>query len=796
MKKSLIVLLSCLVLVFFYNIAYALPLNDKIIQYRYYVKQTSLFPEFQNDFVLNLEKRLSLMALENEINKSVSDYEEVLNYIETKNSSEILIYAEFLKGLKEKLASIGIFSQKFDNIVLANTTFNDKFSDDYSLEFKAYKNFNQDLPEAVKITKRVFPYLLNQSQNDKNKVNRLFKAFLDDINKSKGDPTQDAYKKAIAFTNNAYIEYCNNNFETSAKAFEDSIPYWEIYYNLSGNSDLIPQLKGILKIYQGNSAVEYNYNAAKKLYESAIAFFPNDISSKMSIYWANCSIAEIYYRQNDIKGFINWMKSHPAFKDDQDVDDANDAIVLKTSVIQYEYNRLSQQTYTWNNSTTGKKERKNIMDLIKKIDGNTQNTPTNNYVKKFSNRYKSIMESNLLEIREITIFTSNDIPAPAITNKTNEKIHITLKNHKEGTLSGEIIVGPDWLITANGNNMVIKTNKVAVARNRKIILQVKFNSPIPSNFNIYGESSWGGYFKMIEILPDKSTAIFESQSLTANQVGIVENIFISWTINNTKIIQTFFSKIYIVREYIAEPCYWQIIEYTCKWLENLSPLQLDNEQAVIDAIWNGCNKENLAKMGYKYVYDQENNSPNNINELLCKLNSSCGGWTEFLIHCFYTQGIYNSLNDNGTVKIAKVFNVLIKTLDYYTPTGKDKVFRNKENILSIGNTQPSDYYQDHNFIAIGGEYQEFYIDNKLVYYDYIGGEIFDIVYGIRIKNDSYLSYENKTIGYIKKNRLDNVEIPKNQSERQFVIKCAIVKSLTLPDGQKINYPYFPTSEIK
>jgi len=776
----------------YYSQCYAsTPLNDNLIKYRFYVKQTSLFPEFENDAVLNFEKSITAIALEYEVNKASTNYNEILNYIDTKNSSEIFIYTEFLKCLKEKLASEGIFPQKFDDINISNNNNNDKIFEEFSLNFNSSHKFNKNLPQSIIFTKRIFPFLLNQSQN-KTQSDSLLKTFLDDVDKFKADPAQDAYKKAIAYTNSAYNEYCNNNFEASSKAFETSIPFWETYYNLTDNSALVPILKGTLKIYQGNSTVEYDLNSARKLYESAITFFPNDITTKMYIYWANCSIAEIYYRQNDINGFINWMKAHPAYKADQSVDDANNSLVLKTSVIQYEYNRLSQ-LYIWNNSTNGKKDRKSITDLLKKIESNSQNTPTNNYVKKISQRYKNIMNSNSLEIQDIMLYSLIEDAAPSV--KAPIQARISLKEHSPKADNGIIILEPDWSVAVNGNSVQIKTHPAAVVRNKKLRIMVKFFSAPPANVFINGYSSLGGDFKLISL--NNNIATFESVMPVSNCVKIVNDLSILIYNNGVALVKSEFSKIFIIREYLDEPCFWQVVEYTCKWLENLTQFQLDDEKSIIDAIWNGCDKNNLASMGYQYVYDPDNASPNNINQLLCNKKSSCGGWAEFLIHSFYTQGIYNTLNENGTVKKAKVFNIDIKAIGYEESPGDAIIFRTKNDILSIGNDKPDKHFPDHNFIGIGGEYQFFYNNGKKICYEYVGGEIFDIVYSKRIINANNLAYEGDVIGFIKADANSTTpEYPKDPLKRQFVIKCAIVKSYTASDGTKIPYPYFPKSEIK
>jgi len=650
MKKNIFLLALLLILIVTTVAVAKSPINENIIKYRYYVKQISLYPEFEGDFVLNFEKQMSSIALENEVASAATNYKEVLNYIDCKNSNEVVIYAEFLKMLKENLAAAGVFPQKFDDIVISDEI-NETVFNEFSLEFNNCIDLNSSLPDVVKKTKRIYPYLSKAyfMKNNKTVTQNLFKTFLDDINKTKGDPEQDAYKQAVAYTNNAYNEYCNNNFELSAKSFENSIPYWETFYNLSGNSALVPYLKGTLKVYQGNSAVEYDFNYARQLFESAIALFPNDFNGKFSIYWANCSIAEIYYRQNDIKGFISWMQSHPAFKgSNQDAHDADAAIVLKTSVIQHEYNRLAQQPYVWNNSNNGKKDRKAITDSIKKIESNTQNTPVNIYIKKFIKRYKSIMESNLLEVNEITFYSLVDeTPLPPLPKKANIPLQarIALKDHKDGAIMNE----PDWRISANGNTYSIKTHQVAVVRNKKVRLDVKFNSTIPENFLIQGHSNLGGDFKLISI--NGNTATFESSKLADNRVGVIENVFVNWTNNGAHTIQTSFSKIYIVREYVALPCYWQIIEYTCKWLENLSPRQLEDEQAVVDAIWAGCDKGNLKNLGYSYKFPENDDDPNSVLEILRDKKSRCGGWSRFFIHCLLTQGISNDGCEVGKEKV-------------------------------------------------------------------------------------------------------------------------------------------------
>lgn len=747
MKKHIFLLALLLILLVTTVAAAKSPINENIIKYRYYVKQISLYPEFEGDFVLNFEKQMSSVALENEVASATTNYKEVLNYIDCKNSNEVVIYAEFLKMLKENLAAAGVFPQKFDDIVISDEI-NETVFNEFSLEFNNCIDLNSSLPDVVKKTKRIYPYLSKAyfMKSNKTEAHNLFKTFLDDINKTKGDPEQDAYKQAVAYTNNAYNEYCNNNFELSAKSFENSIPYWETFYNLSGNSALVPYLKGTLKVYQGNSAVEYDFNYARQLFESAIALFPNDFNGKFSIYWANCSIAEIYYRQNDIKGFISWMQSHPAFKgSNQDAHDADAAIVLKTSVIQHEYNRLAQQPYVWNNSNNGKKDRKAITDSIKKIESNNQNTPANIYIKKFIKRYKSIMESNSLEISEVSFYSVSDDPMPSAMSTDREQLRINLKDHELNGATGVdyvLIEPPDWSVTISGNNYNVTKKKVAVVRGKilRLIVKLNFNATAPLNVNITGKSQSLSFHQIGQPNTDNRIVI-ESDKPVQNTVGILDNYTISWYNNNIVMDPTNHAPIYIVRQYVKELCFWQIVEYTCKWLEKLSADDLaSNEKGdknVINAIWDGCSIDNLTNLKYEYHYPYE--EAKTLADLLRIKSGKCKRWAYFLKHCFYCQGIVSKMFDENNNQIISEGGSYIEFFFKENPDLPfklmmfkyyDKKVDEDKGFEVIGKKYKIDFLPDHALVGIGGKL----ISGSPLYSQ---GEIFDIVFHIRSNSYQY-----------------------------------------------------------
>jgi len=118
MKKLIVHLLVCFnFFLLIGNSAFAAPqINEKIIQYRYYIKTITRMPEFKNDFTLPFENDITKMLLESEVTKTLENYDAILNYIDCKSTAEIVIYDEYLKQLKEILASKGIFPSKFDEI--------------------------------------------------------------------------------------------------------------------------------------------------------------------------------------------------------------------------------------------------------------------------------------------------------------------------------------------------------------------------------------------------------------------------------------------------------------------------------------------------------------------------------------------------------------------------------------------------------------------------------------------------------------------------------------------------------
>ena len=387
------------------------------------------------------------------------------------------------------------------------------------------------------------------------------------------------------------------------------------------------------------------------------------------------------------------------------------------------------------------------------------------------------MNSNSLEVQDITLYSliDDNISTPSVNAPFQARI--SLKEHSPQSDNGIIILEPDWAVAVNGNSVSMKTHPAAVVKNKKMRIMVRFFSAPPANVIINGYSSLGGNFKLISL--NNNIATFESAVPVSNCVKIVNDTSMILYNNGVILVKSQIPKIFIIREYLDEPCFWQIVEYTCKWLENLTPFQLDDEQNVIDAIWTGCNKNNLASMGYQYVYDLQNPSPNSVNQILCNKKSSCGGWTDFFIHCLYCQGIRNIFDGNNPVpKTQKVHNSIIKILDFYIPNDGDintKRFKYNDKYSSIGNKPPNVYFQDHNFVGYGGNFVKEKINtngkDKEVYV-YKGGTIFDIVYGIKLNNVNYLSYENEAIGYIKENK-DAPEIAKGK-ERQFVVKCITI----------------------
>jgi len=398
-----IIFLFTLLIAFIYNtsFSYAEIINENLIKYRYYIKIISQIPYFDDDLTLKFENYLTKNAIENEVEKTFNNYSEVLNYIDNKSTDEILIYDEFLKMLKQKLASRGIFPTKFNDFHYNSNQIYENIFDLFSFEFDTADQQGIKIPFIVRKTKRIFPYIFSKLTNQ-DKQTFLFKYYNKFIHDNPKDPTQDNYNAAVTQMNYAYTTYYNEKFLESYNTFKDAISLWEKYLLLSNNNDSIPDMRATIKLYQGNSAVEFDQKTAKSLFVESISIYNSmsipDFIKKMNIMHCNSAIGDIYYRQNDLNGFMNWMNSHPPTKVDENYNDAYaDTAVLKSLVINFEWNRLTPP-YNFNNSSNGIKQRKSINDGIIKIE-KLPASALNNYKKKFIKRYKNIMNFNSIKIK-------------------------------------------------------------------------------------------------------------------------------------------------------------------------------------------------------------------------------------------------------------------------------------------------------------------------------------------------------------------------------------------------------------
>ena len=383
------------------SFSYAQVINENLIKYRYYIKIISQIPYFDDDLTLKFENYLTKNAIESEVEKTFNSYSEVLNYIDNKSTDEILIYDEYLQMLKQKLASKGIFPTKFNDFHYNPKQIYENIFDTFSFEFDTADQQGVKIPYIVRKTKRIFPYVFSKLINQ-DKQTLLYNHYNNFIHDNPKDPTQDSYNAAVTRMNYAYTTYYNDKFSESNTAFKDAISLWEKYLQLSNNNDSIPDMRATIKLYQGNSAVEYDLISARSLFEESISIYNSmsipDFIKKMNIMHCNSAIGDIYYRQNDLKGFMSWMNSHPPTKADDNYNDAYaDTVVLKSLVINFEWNRLTPP-YNFNNSSNGIKQRKSINDGIAKIE-KLPASALNNFKKKSIKRYKTLMNTNSIAIK-------------------------------------------------------------------------------------------------------------------------------------------------------------------------------------------------------------------------------------------------------------------------------------------------------------------------------------------------------------------------------------------------------------
>ena len=702
-------------------------------------------PEFKNDFTLPLENDFTKIFLDAEIEKTHENYNEILNYIDCKSTSEIVVYEEYLKQLKEKLASKGIFPSKFDEIKINTSCIYTPIFDSFSMESKNHPEYNGMIPESVQKTKRIFPYLYAKYFKDRNI--KAAKKILEDF-KIKEDEEQNAayfYKEASRLLTSAYSSYCDENYQSSCTAFEESIPFWRKYYELVNmQQSAIDASIGIIKLLQGSSAIEFDFDYAKSIFNNSIGNFYGYYA--FNTYYSYRLVAETFYRQNDIKGFIGYMNSiQNKVPLRENLNYSSFLVSVKSQIIQFEFERLSKP-FIYSTQDDLNKHQK-ILDRIANTESNLSNDSEGRYIKKTLIRYKEIMAKNLLEIKAIGFDHYS----------TSTKHYIKLKKHDDD----QVIQTPQWLVKTNPNDNTVKleVQPIAAVRNEKIRIQVIVGAQ-GTPADVIGEYKLTGYdtvnkieFNVVAVKKNKSNLLIECES--DKEISKTVGIFlldIKWHLikperkENSSIIKDFYlgntqHTIYIVRKYIEEPCYWKIVEHTCDWIKNLSESDLDDDDKVVDAIWNGCSIENLTDLGYKYKYPPTSNDPTTLAELLDRQKGACGLWANFLIHCFYCQGIEGITNVKRLQLLYNGELTRFKYYDVYKPIGNVVV-------------PPFD---DHVVVGYKGSYD--------VYTQSYYGIVYDPVFHIKCDN-KITEYEDMAVEFIE-DVVNNTWVKKQIGTKQF-----------------------------
>lgn len=690
-----------------------------------------------------------------------------------KSTYEIVIYKEFLKELKEYLASIEIFPSKFNEININYEHIYTPVFNDFSLESNKLLEICE-LPENVKLTKRVYPYLRNNSYYKGRQGEELYKLLINDITQKEDYPIDIAYKKAESKLNEGYISYCNNEFLESSNLISGSIPLWVEYLKLvESDTNRIGYMSGMLSLMSGSAAADGgNLNQAMNTFINAAKYFHATESYKEYVAIAQCFMADIFYKQGDIAEFIEWMELSKKNGLNNILNKTNyvyafNAAVTKALVITYEYNRIKDPI---NTPQTHAEFKNDINALLRFHMGNDDLTVENRYNKKFLKNYNSIMASNSMFLNSIS-FYSNSETHPA---KTSDYVSIELKDHYKPT---EIIKPPHWTMVLIDNQYVFNTKQTAVIKNMKMIIKANFfnfnNEPITNIAKIIGQTDNGltfeSKFNNFTISPGNNEIDLISNIAIEDKVFIL-NLAINWyvlTKDNIKINLTATNehKIYVVRTKPAQPCYWQIVEYTCNWMKDLSPSQLTEDRNVIDAIWKGCSIENLNKLGYRYQFPMPvGEEGDQLHNLLQKKYGKCGTWATFLRHCFYCQGIKN-VNTAGYGGDHINFSFIEAALG----TNDAQVCIFKDDKTAIGNISPM-YFKDHALVGYGG---------RLIYQDqfgdiYDGGELFDIVFHEHMQNNTPEIYENTMVKRIKANEFTDEYHEQDPNKKEFLLRRLLV----------------------
>ncbi len=709
---------------FNFSIVYAAsPINENIIKYRFFVKTLSAIPELKNDCVLPFELDCTYHVLKSEVIRASKDYNTTLDYIVDNFHLQPQKYEEFLKMLREKLAAEGIFPAQFNELRL-------------------------DSNNADETTTVQFLELRNK--------------ILEARDDEPGDSIEVAYKKAVIHMKLGYDFYCRDDYSKSSSEFGLSIEHWHTYYKLSGiNEQNIKYVIARIRTLQGCILVDGEY------YENARTYFDEAIKIFLELndsFYANYTKifkAEIYYRQNQINEFIYSMKAIQ-LKNPRSEYNSHSELSCRGNIIYDEYYRLK---YT-SNSMLASHVKQSWEYSLKTIDDLKKRPHLNQeYIKKFLNRYEKILEYNSFEIVSLSF-------------ESKEK-YIVLKDH----ITKSVIEYPQWQkikTTQNNHDYIsIKKQPVALITGNKLEFFVGIYSLTGANptWDLVGRTIINGKevkFKNRGVVSRAENVFihkFESEEdFTNNRVKVVPLEIEWWLRTFDKNRAKEFSlgktshKVYVVRKKIAEPCYWQIVEYTCDWMKDLSTSQLTDNRNVIDAIWNGCSLENLNKLQYRYQYPAlEGEDNGRLPELLKNKRGKCGQWALFFRHCLYCQGVKN-VNTVGTGGDYISFYFI----KYQTGEDDNQECQYYENYPFIGmkTEEKMPYFSDHALVGYGGKV----VQNSQYGQVYEGGELFDIVFHQRVNNSSPLIYENTMVENIKDD--PNIEARKKiltQTVQEFLL---------------------------
>lgn len=688
--------LALLLTFFNFSISYAAsPINENIIKYRFFVKTLSTMSELKEDCVLPFELECTYHALKSEVLKASKDYNSTLNYIVNNFHIQPQRYEEFLKMLREKLAAEGIFPAQFNELRLDSNGVDETTAVQF-LELRT-KMFESRDPEP-------------------------------------GNSAADAYQRAINHMKAGYDYYCKDDYDKSCNAFGFAVEHWQAYYKLL-NWDAVDAGFAIarLRALQGCACVDGEiYETAKIWFNEAIKIY-EQINETAGVIDIKILKAEIFYRQNLIGEFIKAMKEiqykgNPAYN-------AHGEIGCRRDLIYSEYRRLSSPTF----SIMTKGAQKNRENYIKGIEYLKNDSHLNKeYINKFIKRYEKILEYNSFDIVKLSF---------EATDK-----YIRLKDHMTKTVIGF----PQWekKLVTQYDYTTIENQPVALITGNKLEFFVGIYSLTGTDptWDLIGRTIINGKevkFKNRGIVSRAENVFihkFESdEDFTDKKVKVVLLEIEWWLRTFDKNRAKEFSlgktshKVYVVRTYTTYPCYWQIVEYTCNWMKDLSASQLTADRNVVEAIWEGCSFKNLEELDYRYQFP---NKDGRLLDLLVNKYGKCGQWASFLQHCFYCQGVKN-VNTFGTGGERVGF----WSIKNYKEGLNNQTCQFKFPFIGQKAGEPSPFFPEHALVGYGGKV----VTSSYGLPTYEGGELFDIVFHKKITNSSPQIYEDSMISLIEDN---------------------------------------------